>query len=228
MWNSWVQAAEVSQRRTAVSSKCFQLYYACSDSWPSRSTLALSSFFPLLLWRFLSAQLFCVHCTAHLHSLQNCHSRQTVTDGRTQPCLSRRVCNGSLEMEISGCSCWSCRWGEAVSLNCGNQRAYCSSPDDIWVQSHGGLILTKEKPKNSGEKPVPMPLCPPQVPHGLTHARTRASAVRGRRLTTWAMARINPEIGPRFFYYGSNRLFDWCMADRMLCCDMRVHTFAGG
>jgi hypothetical protein len=26
-----VQAAEVSQRRTAVSSKCFQLYYTCSD-----------------------------------------------------------------------------------------------------------------------------------------------------------------------------------------------------
>jgi hypothetical protein len=31
MWNSYVQAAEVSQRRTAVSSKCFQLYYTCSD-----------------------------------------------------------------------------------------------------------------------------------------------------------------------------------------------------
>jgi hypothetical protein len=39
-----------------------------------------------------------------------------------------------------------------------------------------------------GNKPVPVPLCP-QVPHGLTRARTRASAVRGRRLTTWAMAR---------------------------------------
>jgi hypothetical protein len=26
-----VQAAEVSQRRTAVGSKCFQLYYTCSD-----------------------------------------------------------------------------------------------------------------------------------------------------------------------------------------------------
>jgi hypothetical protein len=28
-----------------------------------------------------------------------------------------------------------------------------------------------------------VPLCPPQIPHGLTRARTRASAVRGRRLT---------------------------------------------
>jgi hypothetical protein len=30
-----------------------------------------------------------------------------------------------------------------------------------------------------------MPLCPPQIPHG----PTRASAVRGRRLTAWAMER---------------------------------------
>jgi hypothetical protein len=40
-----------------------------------------------------------------------------------------------------------------------------------------------------GEKPVPVPLCPPQIPHGLTWDRTLASAVGGRRLTAWAMAR---------------------------------------
>jgi hypothetical protein len=40
-----------------------------------------------------------------------------------------------------------------------------------------------------GGKPVPVPLCPPQIPHGLTRDRTLASAVRGRRLTAWAMAR---------------------------------------
>jgi hypothetical protein len=34
-----------------------------------------------------------------------------------------------------------------------------------------------------GENPVPVPLCPPQIPHGLTWNWTRASAVRGRRLT---------------------------------------------
>ena len=33
-----------------------------------------------------------------------------------------------------------------------------------------------------GEKPVPVPLCSPQIPRGLTRDRTRASAVRGRRL----------------------------------------------
>jgi hypothetical protein len=45
------------------------------------------------------------------------------------------------------------------------------------------------KTEELGEKPVPVPLCPPQIPHGLTRDRTRASAVRGRRLTAWTMAR---------------------------------------
>jgi hypothetical protein len=40
-----------------------------------------------------------------------------------------------------------------------------------------------------GEKPVPVPLCPPHIPHGLTRHRTQSSAVRGRRLTAWATAR---------------------------------------
>jgi hypothetical protein len=39
-------------------------------------------------------------------------------------------------------------------------------------------------------KTCPVPLCPPQIPHGLT----RASAVRGRRLTTWAMARPTKSV----------------------------------
>jgi hypothetical protein len=38
------------------------------------------------------------------------------------------------------------------------------------------------------EKPVPMPLCSPQNPHGLSRDRIRASAVGGRRPTAWAMA----------------------------------------
>jgi hypothetical protein len=33
------------------------------------------------------------------------------------------------------------------------------------------------------EKPIPVPRCPLQIPHGLPWARTRASAVRSRRLT---------------------------------------------
>jgi hypothetical protein len=37
-----------------------------------------------------------------------------------------------------------------------------------------------------GKTPVPVPLCPPQISHGLTRDRTRASAAGGRRLTAWA------------------------------------------
>jgi hypothetical protein len=40
-----------------------------------------------------------------------------------------------------------------------------------------------------GEKPVPLLLCSPQIPHGLTQDRTRACAMRGRRLTAWTMGR---------------------------------------
>jgi hypothetical protein len=40
-----------------------------------------------------------------------------------------------------------------------------------------------------GENRVSVPLFPPQIPHGPTRDQTRASAVRGRRQTTWAMAR---------------------------------------
>jgi hypothetical protein len=45
------------------------------------------------------------------------------------------------------------------------------------------------KNRQLGEIPVPVPLCPPQISHGLTRDRTRASAVRDRRLTASAMAR---------------------------------------
>jgi hypothetical protein len=44
------------------------------------------------------------------------------------------------------------------------------------------MKLTGEN-RQLGEKPVPEPLFPPQTPHGLTLDRTRASVVRGRRLT---------------------------------------------
>jgi hypothetical protein len=39
-----------------------------------------------------------------------------------------------------------------------------------------------------GEKPVPVPLCPPQIAHGLTRAQTWTFMVRYRQLTTWTMA----------------------------------------
>jgi hypothetical protein len=45
-----------------------------------------------------------------------------------------------------------------------------------------------------GEKHVPVPLCPPQILHGLARDRNPASAVRDRGLTAWAMVR------PYFFF----------------------------
>jgi hypothetical protein len=70
-----------------------------------------------------------------------------------------------------------------MSLNCGQQWAYCSSPR--WYMSmkrHGRMILTGET-EELGEKTVPVSLRPPQIPHVLTWERTRTSALRGRQLT---------------------------------------------
>jgi hypothetical protein len=62
-------------------------------------------------------------------------------------------------------------------------------PQMIWVWRATVEWYWQGKTEKLGEKPVSVPLCPPQIPHGLTRAQTRASAVRGQRLTTWAMAR---------------------------------------
>jgi hypothetical protein len=38
-------------------------------------------------------------------------------------------------------------------------------------------------------KSVPVPLCPPEIPHNLTWDWTRTAAVGSQRLTAWAMSR---------------------------------------
>jgi hypothetical protein len=60
----------------------------------------------------------------------------------------------------------------------------------IWVRSPGGKMLTG-KSKELSEKLGPAPLCPPQIPHGLTG---REPGARGERpaITVWTMAR--PEL----------------------------------
>jgi hypothetical protein len=57
-----------------------------------------------------------------------------------------------------------------------------------WYLSTGGMKLTGEA-RNTRGNPIPVPLCPPQIPRRLTRDRTRASALGGRQLTSWAMAR---------------------------------------
>jgi hypothetical protein len=41
----------------------------------------------------------------------------------------------------------------------------------------------KGKDRNTRGKPAPVPICPSQIPRGLTRGRTHASAVGGRQLT---------------------------------------------
>jgi hypothetical protein len=47
-------------------------------------------------------------------------------------------------------------------------QTYFHPSDDIYmsVESHTGMILTR-KTDEFGENPVPVPLCPPQIPQGL-------------------------------------------------------------
>jgi hypothetical protein len=71
----------------------------------------------------------------------------------------------------------------------------CDQDDDILsVFPFNGApveLIWQGKTAVLEEKPVPVPLCPPQIPHGSTRDGTRASPVWGRRLTAWAMARPN-------------------------------------
>jgi hypothetical protein len=67
-----------------------------------------------------------------------------------------------------------------------------------------------------------VPLCPPQISHGLTRDRTRASAVRGRRLTAWAMARPDPGstvpvTNCEICVVGRITL-RWILSKQVLCC----------
>jgi len=60
---------------------------------------------------------------------------------------------------------------------------------DEWVE-----WFWQGKTEILGENPVLVSLCPPQIPHILAWNRTRALAVRGRRLTAWATARSSLTI----------------------------------
>jgi hypothetical protein len=54
----------------------------------------------------------------------------------------------------------------------------------------GGMKIGRGN-RSTRRKPAPAPLCPPQIPHDQTRARTRAAAVGSQWLTAWAMARPN-------------------------------------
>jgi hypothetical protein len=71
------------------------------------------------------------------------------------------------------------------------------SQDDIWLCRATVEWYWQGKTEELGGKPVPVPLCPPQNPHGLNRARTRVSAVRGQRLAAWSMLRQRYCLGIR-------------------------------
>jgi hypothetical protein len=52
----------------------------------------------------------------------------------------------------------------------------------------GGMRIVRGN-RNTGRKPASVSLCPSQIPHDLTYARTRSAAVGSWRLTAWAMVR---------------------------------------
>jgi hypothetical protein len=43
--------------------------------------------------------------------------------------------------------------------------------------------MTSREKRSTGIEPAPMPLCPPQIPHEMTWARARATAIGSQRLT---------------------------------------------
>jgi hypothetical protein len=69
------------------------------------------------------------------------------------------------------------------------------------------------------EKPVPMPLSPSQIRHGTTRDRTRASAVRGRRLTAWAMSRPSVRCYSHLSLYMQSNSF---LTQQQLSCIVRA------
>jgi hypothetical protein len=54
--------------------------------------------------------------------------------------------------------------------------------DDDECEAVGGMRIGRGN-RSTRRKPAPMPLGPPQLPHDLTWARTRAAEVESRLLT---------------------------------------------
>jgi hypothetical protein len=60
--------------------------------------------------------------------------------------------------------------------------------DDDACGAIGGMRIGRGN-RSIQRKSAPVPLCPPEILHGQIRVRTRAAAVRSRRLTAWTMAR---------------------------------------
>jgi hypothetical protein len=84
--------------------------------------------------------------------------------------------------------------------------------DDTNLEGEGGMMMTGENRRTRG-KSVPLPLCPSLIPLGLT----QFSAVRGLRLTAWAMARPSLRFGstsPSVRHYANRLSLDFSFETR--------------
>jgi hypothetical protein len=81
-------------------------------------------------------------------------------------------------------------WGGTKSLGTAATSGLLYKPqmiDEDNCGAIGGMEIGRGN-RSTQRKPAPAPLCPSQIPHDQTPARTRA-AVGSQRLTAWAMAR---------------------------------------
>jgi hypothetical protein len=56
------------------------------------------------------------------------------------------------------------------------------APGDYDDREFGGMKIGRES-RSTRRKPIPVPLCPPQILHDFTWARTRSATVGSRQLT---------------------------------------------
>jgi hypothetical protein len=79
------------------------------------------------------------------------------------------------------------RFGETMSVwNGGWQYAHCPSLITWVIVGQRWIDINKETRKT---QPTLLPLCLPQIPHGLPWERTQAFMVRSWRLSAWTISR---------------------------------------
>jgi hypothetical protein len=129
----------------------------------------------------------------------------------------RVVIRSVLENKVCVCVC-VCVCGEGPrSRSYGRKIKMISS---FIFPSNGGPVEWNWHGKTEllGEKPVPVPLCPPQIPHAPTRDRTGVSAVGGRLLTAWAMARpLENKVRSASSYLRSQKITNFYNHDECQC-----------
>jgi hypothetical protein len=92
---------------------------------------------------------------------------------------------------------------EYMSLNCGHQRAYCSSPRwYMCMESHGGMILAGGN-RRSRRKTCPSAIMPVSIPRGLIRERTWASVGKSLLSCQWTAVVFKPPDKLTHAYYNT-------------------------